>query len=97
MEKKFDITKRSIIFNFSAAYVKNETEVLSSEAFNCILNKYIDHVKDIDNTNLLEVINLVNDPVKVLTNLFKLLISFEIDEIKTVNPEFDKVLSRRFL
>ncbi len=95
MEKKFDITKRSIIFNFSAAYVKNETEVLSSEAFNCILNKYIDHVKDIDNTNLLEVINLVNDPVKVLTNLFKLLISFEIDEIKTVNPEFDKVLSHR--
>ena len=95
MEKKFDITKRSIIFNFSAAYVKNETEVLSSEAFNCILNKYIDHVKDIDNTNLLEVINLVNDPVKVLTNLFKLLISFEIDEINTVNPEFDKVLSHR--
>ncbi len=92
MEKKFEITKRSIIFNFSASYAKNETEVLSSEAFKCIFEKYIKHIKEVENSNLLKVINLVSDPVDTLTKIFKLLLSFEIDEIKSVNSEFNKVL-----
>ena len=95
MEKKFEITKRSIIFNFSASYAKNETEVLSSEAFKCIFEKYIDHIKEVENSNLLKVINLVSEPVNTLTKIFKLLLSFEIDEIKSVNQEFNKVLEAK--
>jgi len=95
MEKKFDITKRSIIFNFSRAYVKNETEVLSSEAFKCIFEKYLNHVKEVENSNLLEVINLVNDPLTTLTNVFKLLLSFEIEDIKKGNKEFELILNHR--
>ena len=95
MNKKYEITNRSIIFNFSAAYAKNEAEVLSSDAFRDILTRYINHLEEIENSNLLKVIHLVSDPVKVLTNVFKLLLSFDIDEIKTVNKEFDLILENK--
>ena len=95
MEKKFEITNRSIIFNFSAAYVKNETEVLSSEAFKAIFTRYIEHVKEVENSNLLEILNLVENPLQTLTSLFKLLLSFEIEDIKQVNEEFNLVLAHR--
>ena len=85
MEKKFEITNRSIIFNFSAAYVKNETEVLSSEAFKAIFTRYIEHVKEVENSNLLEILNLVENPLQTLTALFKLLLSFEIT-IREIKP-----------
>lgn len=95
MNKKYEITKRSIIFNFSAAYAKNEAEVLSSDAFKEVLTKYISHLEEIENSNLLRVIHLVKDPVKTLTTIFKLLLSFEIEDIKSVNEEFNLILKNK--
>ncbi len=95
MKKKYEITNRSIIFNFSAAYAKNEAEVLSSDAFRDVLTNYIKHLEDIENSNLLRVIHLVSDPAKTLTNVFKLLLSFEIEDIKSVNKEFDLILENK--
>ena len=94
MEKSFEITQRSIIFNFSNSYVKNETEVLSSEAFNCVFSRYLNHVKEVENSNLLELINSIEKPVETLTTIFKLLLSFKIEDIKNVNKEFEIVLNK---
>ena len=95
MEKKYEITQRGFIFNFSEAYVKNETEVLSSEAFKAVFNCYLDHVRNIENSNLLEIVNISKDPIKDLTNLFKMLISFSIEEISKVSPLYASLVSHK--
>ncbi len=95
MEKKFDITKRSIIFYFSECYVKNETEVLSSEAFKNIFEGYLNQVKESGNSNLLEVINISKNPLIDLTNLFKMLISFSVEEISKVNDTFKQFIDHK--
>ena len=81
MEKNFEITQRSIIFNFSNSYVKNETEVLSSDAFKCVFKRYLNHVRETENSNLLELIDKIENPLDTLIVVFKLLLSFEIEDI----------------
>ncbi len=95
MEKNFEITQRSIIFNFSNSYVKNETEVLSSDAFKAVFTNYLKHIHETENSNLLELINNINNPVETLTIIFKLLLSFEIEDISKVNDTFRTILEQK--
>ncbi len=95
MEKNFEITQRSIIFNFSNSYVKNETEVLSSDAFKCVFSRYLDHVRETENSNLLQLIDKINKPVDSLIIVFKLLLSFEIEDIAKVNDELKSILDEK--
>ena len=95
MEKNFEITQRSIIFNFSNSYVKNETEVLSSDAFKCVFKRYLNHVRETENSNLLELIDKIENPLDTLIVVFKLLLSFEIEDISKVSNELKSILDEK--
>ncbi len=95
MEKNFEITQRSIIFNFSNSYVKNETEVLSSDAFKCVFKRYLNHVRETENSNLLELIDKIENPLDTLIVVFKLLLSFEIEDISKVSDELKSILEQK--
>lgn len=89
--------KRQVVFNFSEKFCKTETEVLSSDCFKEVWGRYLDGLYESENQAFLPVLTMF--PRKKVVNytidLFKLLLSFSIEEIENLNPFYASALQMK--
>ncbi len=89
--------QRQVVLNFSEKFCKTENEVLSSECFKEVWTKYIKRSFESENQLELRVLSLF--PKKLVIpytiKLFKLLLSFSVDEIKAMDPFFNLALEKK--
>ena len=86
--------QRQIILNFSELFCKTEVEVLNSACFKDVWGKFISNIYKTENQVFLKVLDIFTDPVNEFINLFKLLLSFSVEEIKSLNPFYKLALDR---
>ena len=91
----YQLTDKMIIMNFTEVYCKSVTEVLNSDSFKNVLNSFINHSKKHDKTNIIKIIELLSNPLEDLVDLFRLLHAFDYEEIKNINPKYERVLLER--
>ncbi len=84
--------QRQVIINFSEVFCKTETEVLNSACFKEVWSKFVKGVYKAEKQNLLQVLNVFPDPYNDFIKLFKLLLSFSIDEIRSLSPFYKLIL-----
>lgn len=93
MKAEYSITVDSVIINFSKNYCKTESELLSSECFYKIWGAYLVRLGKTDKEDLIRLIKKASNPNDRFVDLFKLLLSFEVNEIKMINKEYQAILS----
>lgn len=81
-----------VLLNFSEKYCKNEIEVMNSDCFKNVWERYLEHLVKVDKQDLLKVVNICPNPKKDFITLFKLLYEFTIKEIRKIDPYFKTVL-----
>ncbi|MDE6584113.1 MAG: hypothetical protein K2K15_01800 [Anaeroplasmataceae bacterium] len=84
--------QKQVILNFSEKYCKNEIEVLNSSCFREVWGKFLDHIYKAEKQDVLSIIELLPNPKKDYVILFKLLLEFEIQEIKMISVRFKQIL-----
>ena len=89
--------KRQVVFNFSEKFCKTEMEVLNSACFKDVWGRYIKKLFETENQAFLPVLTVFpkSKVVNQTVDLFKLLMSFTIDEIEAMNPFYAKALSMK--
>ncbi len=89
--------KRQVVFNFSEKFCTTETEVLNSDCFREVWSRYIKNLFATENQSFLPVLTIFpkSKVVNYTIDLFKLLLSFSIDEIENLNPFYAKALEMR--
>ena len=89
--------KRQVVLNFSEKFCKTTNEVLSSECFKEVWSKYVKHSFDTENQAELTVLKLFprKKVVDYTINLFKLLLSFDLDEIAAMDPFYNQALEHK--
>ncbi|MGM9970485.1 MAG: phosphoenolpyruvate carboxykinase [Anaeroplasma sp.] len=94
---EFVTGQRQVVMNFSEVYCKTETEVLNSACFKEVWKKYINHIKKTQKQDILKTLRLFPKPEADYIKLFKLLLSFELDEIRTISPFYNNALSEPYV
>lgn len=89
---EYIVGQRQVVMNFSELYCKNEVEVLNSNCFKEVWGKFLDHIYKVEKNDVLKIINIFANPKKDFIVLFKLLIEFEVEEIKQINPFYKMIL-----
>ena len=91
---EYALGKRQVVMNFSLKFCKTENEVLSSECFSDVWGRYVKHLYKTENQNLLRVLKIFpKSKVEVKTiSLFKLLLSFSVEEIASIDPFYNQAL-----
>ncbi len=89
---EFIANQKQVILNFSECYCKNEIEVLNSKCFSDVWSRYVEHLYKVSKQDLLSIIELVSNPKRDFVFLFKLLLEFDLSEIKKVSSNFNKIL-----
>ncbi len=89
---EFITNQKQVILNFSESYCKNEIEVLNSKCFSDVWAKYVDHLYRVCKQDLLSIIELVSNPKRDYVFLFKLLLEFDLSEIRKVSTNFNEIL-----
>ena len=89
--------QRQVVLNFSEKFCKSPIEVLNSECFKEVWTKYLKHIYDTENQSFLPVLSVFpkKSVAKYTIDLFKMLLSFSIDEIENLNPFYAKALEMR--
>ena len=89
--------KRQVVLNFSEKFCKTTNEVLSSDCFKEVWSKYVKHSFDSENQAELTVLKLFprKKVVDYTINLFKLLLSFDLDEIAAMDPFYNQALEHK--
>jgi len=93
---EYVIGKRQVVLNFSENFCKTEAEVLNSNCFKDVWNKFVQHMIKTERQDMIKVFNLVPSTDDYIT-LFKLLLSFSMDEIKALNNTFAKAFEKYYL
>lgn len=88
----FITNQRQVILNFSEKYCKNEIEVLNSSCFKDVWGKFLDHIYKVEKQDVLKIIEILPNPKKDYIILFKLLLEFELSEIKKLSSHFKQIL-----
>ncbi len=84
--------QRQVILNFSEKYCKNEIEVLNSACFKEVWGRFLEHIYKVEKQDVLKIIDILPNPKKDYIILFKLLLEFELNEIKKLSPHFKLIL-----
>ncbi|MCR5705522.1 MAG: hypothetical protein K6G48_01780 [Acholeplasmatales bacterium] len=89
--------KRQVVFNFSENFCKTENEVLNSACFKDVWGRFIKRVYESENQAFLPVLTVFpkSKVVNQTIDLFKLLMSFTVDEIESMSPFYAKALSMK--
>ncbi len=89
--------QRQVVLNFSEKFCKSPIEVLNSDCFKEVWTKYLKHIYDTENQSFLPVLSIFpkKSVAKYTIDLFKMLLSFSIDEIENLNPFYAKALEMR--
>ncbi|MEG0452228.1 MAG: phosphoenolpyruvate carboxykinase, partial [Coprobacillus sp.] len=92
MAYKFNMTRGSAILNFSEEFCQSRCQLIESESFAKVLEKFIKAIGRKDTTvyNYLhqvqaDDVDLLND----LRSIFKLLLVMPVEEVRGIRPEFD--------
>ncbi len=87
--------KRQVVLNFSEKFCKSEVEVLDSDCFKEIWTRYVKHLYDTENQTYLKVLTIFpkSKVVDYTIKLFKLLLTFDLDEVENVNPFYAQALA----
>ncbi len=93
--EKFIYGEKNIVLNFSQNYCLTQQEVLSSEAFRKVWERYLKYVGRSGKDNIIEAVNISKNPCEDFVNLFKMLASFKIEEIASINEVFASLLERQ--
>ena len=84
MAYKFNITRGNAILNFSEEFCQSRCQLIESESFAKVLEKYIKHIKRTD-TTIYEYLHAVEaddvDLLKDLRDVFKLLLVMSVEEV----------------
>lgn len=89
---EFVTGQRQVVINFSEVFCKTEVEVLNSACFKEVWKKFIVNVKKAENRTMLQVLKLFPKPETEYIKLFKLLLSFSLEEIKAMSPFYNNAL-----
>lgn len=94
---EYVIGKRQVVMNFSEKFCKTENEVLSSDCFAEVWGKYVKHLYQTENQAFLKVLKIFpKSKVESQTiKLFKLLLSFSVEEISAMDPFYNQALELR--
>ena len=90
MAYRFNIARRNAILNFSEEFCQSRCQLIESESFAKVLEKYIKDIKRRDTTIYEYLHGIQSDDVDLLDNLrgiFKLLLVMTSEEICTIRPE----------
>ena len=90
MAYRFNIARRNAILNFSEEFCQSRCQLIESESFAKVLEKYIKDIKRRDTTIYEYLHDIQSDDVDLLDNLrgiFKLLLVMTSEEICTIRPE----------
>ena len=93
MAYKFNITRGNAILNFSEEFCQSRCQLIESESFAKVLEKYIKNIKRKDTTIYGYLHGIQEDDVDLLDNLrgiFKLLLVMSVDEVCSIRPEAKK-------
>lgn len=86
---------QQVIINFSDFFCKNEVEVLNSECFSKIWEKFLHHIDKIQKQDVLKIIRFTPNPEHDFVQLFKLILEFDLEEICQFHPYYRKILEHR--
>ena len=89
MAYKFSITRGNAILNFSEEFCQSRCQLVESESFAKVLEKYIKDIKRRDTRIYGYLHHVQEDDVDLLDNLrgiFKLLLVMSVDEICVIRP-----------
>ncbi|MEG0367887.1 MAG: phosphoenolpyruvate carboxykinase, partial [Coprobacillus sp.] len=92
MAYKFNMTRGNAILNFSEEYCQSRCQLIESESFAKVLEKFIKAIKRKDTTVYNYLHHVQSDDVELLTDLrsiFKLLLVMPVDEVRGIRPEFN--------
>lgn len=90
MAYRFNIARRNAILNFSEEFCQSRCQLIESESFAKVLEKYIKNIKRRDTTIYEYLHGIQSDDVDLLDNLrgiFKLLLVMTSEEVCTIRPE----------
>ncbi|MGM9971392.1 MAG: phosphoenolpyruvate carboxykinase [Anaeroplasmataceae bacterium] len=89
--------KRQVVLNFSEKFCETEIEVLNSDCFKDVWGRYIKKLYETENQAFLPILSIF--PRKTVVNktidLFKLLLSFELEEIEEMSPLYAQAISMK--
>lgn len=94
---EYVIGQRQVVLNFSENFCKTDAEVLNSNCFKEVWNKFIAHMNKCERQDMIKVFNLVPNASEDYITLFKLLLSFSVEEIKAMTDTFSKALEKYYL
>ena len=94
---EYVIGQRQVVLNFSENFCKTDAEVLNSNCFKEVWNKFIAHMNKCERQDMIKVFNLVPNANEDYITLFKLLLSFSVEEIKSMTDTFSKALEKYYL
>ena len=89
---EFVTGQRQVVINFSETFCKTETEILNSACFKGVWKKFLMNVRKRERQDLIKILKLFPKPEVDYIDLFKLLLSFDIDEIKVMSPFYNIAL-----
>lgn len=91
MSYKFHIARRNAILNFSEEYCQSRCQLIESESFAKVLQRFIKVIK-VQDTTVYSYLHEVNgdddDLLADLRNIFKLLLVMPYDEVSDIRPEY---------
>ncbi|MCR5231973.1 MAG: hypothetical protein K6B64_04925 [Acholeplasmatales bacterium] len=89
--------KRQVVMNFSEKFCKTENEVLSSDCFADVWGKYVKHLFKTENQTFLAVLKIFpkKEVEQKTINLFKLLLTFSVDEVSEMDPFYNQALQKK--
>ena len=90
------INNKMVVLNFTEEYCKNEIEVLNSECFKRVFFDFLDYMTKHERVDIIYLVSLLPEREHFI-GLFKLLYSFEYDQINDINFIYRPILKERAL
>ena len=98
MRKEFSLSSNKAMMNFTVKYCDTMEKILESSGFNRVLESYLNKIKG-RKSNIYVYINneLKGEDInpKEITNLFKLLIVMNNEDVQSLNHKYDFLLKNR--
>ena len=89
---EFVTGQRQVVINFSEIFCKTPNEVLNSACFKEVWKKFISSIKKSEKRDSLKALKLFAKPDTDYIKFFKLLLSFELEEIRAMSPFYNNAL-----
>ncbi len=92
MAYKFNMKRRTAILNFSEEFCQSRCQLIESESFSKVLEKFIKAIKRKDTTLYNYLHQAQSDDIDLLSDLrsmFKLLLVMPVEEVREIRPEFE--------